>query len=746
MQCPECHAIVPDSARFCGSCGSPVPRVSHCTVCDTELKSGQKFCIKCGTPAGAVPGLLASPPVSTESAARATPASASTTVVPPIQTTSVGQTRAPGDPVPNTWVPSRRHNRGLVIALVIVALSLVLVVGGLLLVELPRIQGNDQIQKVPLDTTTTLVIPDDITAPDALAQAQMSATTEAWSVVLAYLAAARHADPTYSPAVVRDLRVTACTNLAQRAEEEQNLAAVQTWWACVIEENPDDAQAQTAHQRATSYLGGRAQFETQNLSGAIKTWQTLHRQDPEYADVGIQLYAAYLAYGDYLCAQQDVASVEAARTQYGLAQALDPLRSEAVERLANCLVPAPEPTPTWTPLTEPHLAVITNTNNLPARVRSGPGFGYLVLGRLALGTAVTITARTENSRWLQVQIPPDRTGWISQENLQSRHPFAAAPLGATPPLIQRTQVAQVVQDFSNEQGYRQWYYLYSDVPGSLKFDRFPWDSASGRWYRYCCNKGFNPQMRISDNGGKPGLQHDIARKWVSPYEGTLHIYGLARKAESGGNGVGLRIVHKNTSTTDTVWDGTLSSNNLTGISYDINIESQSGDEVFFITSSLGDMTGDNTVFEPTIELVHNGGFAGPAPTPWPDTKTQVAPTATAVTPSQPTPTVCYQARLRHYEPHRGCCAEVAGVAFNRQNQPAGPRGAVVRIEGPPANDRYVREFAVDRSGGYNITALSVNPYTIYLKGPNIRSNPFSVTFPDLANIRMIVDFYQIPCQ
>ena len=42
-------------------------------------------------------------------------------------------------------------------------------------------------------------------------------------------------------------------------------------------------------------------------------------------------------------------------------------------------------------------------------------------------------------------------------------------------------------------------------------------------------------------------------------------------------------------------------------------------------------------------------------------------------------------------------------------------GAVLRIEGPPATDRYVREFGVDAGGGYNVTALSRDKYTIWLK-------------------------------
>ena len=120
---------------------------------------------------------------------------------------------------------------------------------------------------------------------------------------------------------------------------------------------------------------------------------------------------------------------------------------------------------------------------------------------------------------------------------------------------------------------------------------------------------------------------------------------------------------------------------------------------------------------------------------------QIPPTPTRA----PVAALCFEPRVRHYEEHKGCCAEVAGLVYNRQGQPFGPRGAVVHIEGPPATDRYVRDFGVDAGGGYAITALSVNKYTIWLRGPNIRSRQYAVEYNDLAKIRVIVDFYQVAC-
>jgi hypothetical protein len=59
----------------------------------------------------------------------------------------------------------------------------------------------------------------------------------------------------------------------------------------------------------------------------------------------------------------------------------------------------------------------------------------------------------------------------------------------------------------------------------------------------------------------------------------------------------------------------------------------------------------------------------------------------------------------------------------------------------------VRDFGVDPGGGgYNVTALSVADYTIWLQGPNIRSDRYEVKFQDWAKIRAIVDFYQVPCR
>jgi membrane protease subunit (stomatin/prohibitin family) len=52
--CPKCSATIPAGAKFCGSCGAPVPiPVStevFCPGCGTKNEGGAKFCKSCGKP------------------------------------------------------------------------------------------------------------------------------------------------------------------------------------------------------------------------------------------------------------------------------------------------------------------------------------------------------------------------------------------------------------------------------------------------------------------------------------------------------------------------------------------------------------------------------------------------------------------------------------------------------------------------------------------------------------------------
>ncbi|MFZ1596289.1 MAG: SH3 domain-containing protein [Anaerolineae bacterium] len=679
MQCQNCSAPLPDQASFCNVCGTSQAAVVLCPQCGASLKPGQKYCIQCGAEA---------------SATRATTGNGDQKAVPP--------------------APARgRSNRlpmliGLVALLIIVAGA----AGTLLLLK-----QRDESQRAVAQAAVV----------EQWQAAQSALTAGDPEKALGLIADIRLRDANFEPTAVKSLRITACTNLAQAAEGAADVSAAQGWWDCVLEEDPASSAARRGSQAAQDYLAGQAAWNAQNYAGAIAAWQPIYAAQPDYADLKTKLYDAHIAHGGALCAQQNLQDGQA---QFAAARTIDLNRPEADAHLAPC---QPTPTPTPTPLPGPHLAVVANTTVL--RVRAGPGPGYLVLGRLEANTTVTITGRTEDAAWVAIQADASRRGWVSTEFLTSSDPFTAAPVQAAPPLLKSVQVAQALQDFSPEQGYRSWYYLISESAGSLKFKQMPWDGGS--WWRWCCDARYDPRMRISDNGMYPSRAHDVAREWVSPYEGSLRISGRAYKDGRGGNGVNLRIVHKET----TVWQVDLNGSDTTGTRFDVSINAQPGDVIYFIANARNDDRDDNTVFEPLIELQHTDGADQSPPVGWADKPTLPTPTPT----SRPAAALCFEPRVRHYEEHKGCCAEVAGLVYNLQGKQFGPRGALVRIEGPPATNRYVREFGVDAGGGYSITALTVDTYTIWLKGTNIRSPKFEVKYPDWAKIRILVDFYQVVC-
>lgn len=692
MQCSVCKATLPNDARFCNLCGTPVQQQMICTRCNQPIKPGQKFCMNCGAAIAADRGVTPKP-------------------------------------------PARRGRWWLWLIPVVLLAGLIVAAIAL---DLPGrlLQGT----LIARNSGT----PGAVTDPQALwREAQDRQAAGAWSEALALLTQLRAADPegtrggaSYQAAEVSEQLAIACANLARQAEQAADPAAAASQWDCVLQERPGDVEATNGRQRADLYFSGQAALEASQYPAAIAAWEQLQRVAPDYAGVTDRLYRTYLAYGDALCAKQTAPDIEEGRKQYDLARALDPARPEAGEKLTVCQLPTATPPPTATPLPGPHLGVIgDNVTNL--RVRSGPGVGYFVLGKLTAGDAITITGRTEDAAWIRVESSPEHVGWVSSEFVRANYPVEGAPAVDAPALPRRLLAALASTDFASQQGFRDWFYLASTAPGSTKFVRMPWDNDGT--YRWCCNPNYSSAMRVWGAGAYPSRNNDAVRLWVSPYSGQLRISGVARKEPrfgSGGNGVLVRILQND----DLLWEGSLGSSDASSIPFDLMVTSQPDDNFYFVVSARGDDFGDSTLFDPAIELLHAEGADVLTPARWADV-VQIPPTPTRA----PVAALCFEPRLRHYEEHKGCCAEVAGLVYNRQGQPFGPRGAVVHIEGPPATDRYVRDFGVDAGGGYAITALSVNKYTIWLRGPNIRSRQYAVEYNDLAKIRVIVDFYQVAC-
>jgi predicted amidophosphoribosyltransferase len=48
VNCPDCHADVPLTARFCQACGNQMVVVSKCPQCGKNVTAQARFCPACG--------------------------------------------------------------------------------------------------------------------------------------------------------------------------------------------------------------------------------------------------------------------------------------------------------------------------------------------------------------------------------------------------------------------------------------------------------------------------------------------------------------------------------------------------------------------------------------------------------------------------------------------------------------------------------------------------------------------------
>ena len=55
MKCPSCNASVPEAAKFCSECGTPLPRA--CLACGHGNPASAKFCSECGAQLALAPSL-----------------------------------------------------------------------------------------------------------------------------------------------------------------------------------------------------------------------------------------------------------------------------------------------------------------------------------------------------------------------------------------------------------------------------------------------------------------------------------------------------------------------------------------------------------------------------------------------------------------------------------------------------------------------------------------------------------------
>ncbi len=153
-----------------------------------------------------------------------------------------------------------------------------------------------------------------------------------------------------------------------------------------------------------------------------------------------------------------------------------------------------------------------------------------------------------------------------------------------------------VRDFSDEQGFREWYY---QGWAASQYTDMRYDAANNRW------QGGRPLCQIGRTWVHPDLGCEVARTWVSPIDATVTISGAVSDADpGGGNGVVVTILKAD----EELWSATIENGDTQGKTFSLEVSVQTGDQIHFRVNARGDSGWDSTVLNPTINI-------GPLPCP-----------------------------------------------------------------------------------------------------------------------------------
>ncbi|GBF74525.1 putative beta-N-acetylhexosaminidase [Paenibacillus sp. 598K] len=146
--------------------------------------------------------------------------------------------------------------------------------------------------------------------------------------------------------------------------------------------------------------------------------------------------------------------------------------------------------------------------------------------------------------------------------------------------------------FSGIQGANQW--SYQETADLITYTNMTYDPVGKRW------QGTGTSYVYADSQ-HPGATTRSARVWTADAPGTRTVSGSVRKANPNGNGVNLKIMKGSTQ----VWPaGTgwqlLSGADMTGTTFNFNVNLNAGEKLFFVLDGNGDVSYDSTLWDVTI--------------------------------------------------------------------------------------------------------------------------------------------------
>ena len=142
------------------------------------------------------------------------------------------------------------------------------------------------------------------------------------------------------------------------------------------------------------------------------------------------------------------------------------------------------------------------------------------------------------------------------------------------------------RDYSGTQGYRGWYYL--DAAGK----NLTYNSSTNWW------QGTESYQLLFPDGGHPGTNTGVIRRWKAPFNASLRITGNVHDANPDcGDGVAVSIKKGS----QILWQGTISNGNATGSYFDFDTSVSKNTNIdFVIIKGNGNNYCDATYFDAYI--------------------------------------------------------------------------------------------------------------------------------------------------
>lgn len=175
----------------------------------------------------------------------------------------------------------------------------------------------------------------------------------------------------------------------------------------------------------------------------------------------------------------------------------------------------------------------------------------------------------------------------------------------SPPEPSGMLIADSVRDFQSTQTGTDWRYGYwnADATGNYEADDFrPFSQFGPTMFAIpAWKKTSDKGAAIWETGSRPQDDPEIwpIRRWVSPVGGPVVIRGSMAKWDIlGGDGVsGAVVVDGNP-----VWQNRLSATDLTGLSFEVEVEVSAGSTVDFVLSPgrIGEATSDGALFSAQV--------------------------------------------------------------------------------------------------------------------------------------------------